>query len=564
MIRPNLLMSAQEAVASAFVGEGITVRWDATVPFADMDNNVVHLRPMPEQVSDEELVEIRADCDHELAHFLYTDPNALRSIDSEMVRLITNAIDDGHIERKHGAQFLGVRDNLEASNSRHIEDMRKGATRSETSLRARTLTAMMLLSYGRSLPEVYELLGNDIHDYIDQVSDILPSPERVDSTWDAVDIATQIADRWSWADGKSESESVDLPGDTGENPAGVGNRPDFDNETRAAEHLKSQMIGATRKQTIAEMDFGAAPRAYRARTDDDVTGLVPDPAMFNNVEGIHPEFMAEVRQVAGPLRRRLLMEFRGPGLVEHRHRRRGKVDDRSLHKVALGDFKVFKAPSRDVIINRDITLMVDCSGSMLNRDGSYENLTSRKQTRLWTAAQAACACSLVLDLIGVTHEVLAWTTTGYAAPDPNYERVTPLYHMVVKHHTNSFHAAQRNFTRLGLLECVSDNIDGEAVLWGARRLATRARRAGREPLLIVFSDGQPQSGYESAEVLSWHLRNSVERIEAAGIPTLGIGIQADDVSHYYSRWAEVRDLSDLTSSFYTLLRDELRNSKKVV
>lgn len=564
MIRPNLLMSAQESVASAFVGEGISVRWDATVPFADMDNCVIHLRPMPEQVSEEELVEIRADCDHELAHFLYTDHNALRSIDREMVRLITNAIDDGHIERKHGARFLGVRDNLESSNARHIEEMRKSATRSESNLRARALTAMMLLSYGRELSEVYELLGNDIHTYIDQVSDILPSPKRVDSTWDAVDIATQIADRWNWSDTASGPEAVNIPGDTRENPAGVSSRPGFADEDRAAKHLRSEMIGFARKQTISEMDFGARPLHYRAKTDDDVVGQVPDPVMFNNVDSIHPEFMEEVRQIAGPLRRRLLMEFRGPGLVEHRHQRRGKVDDRALHRVALGDFKVFKAPARDVVINRDITLMVDCSGSMLNMDGAFERLSSRKQTRLWTAAQAACACSLVLDLIGVTHEVLAWTTTGYAAPDPNYERVTPLYHMIVKPHTNSFHAAQHNFTRLGLFEGVADNIDGEALLWGARGLATRAKRAGKEPLLIVFSDGQPCSSHEDSSVLSWHLSNSIERIEQAGIPTLGIGIQTTDVSSYYARHASVDNLSDLTSSFYVLLRDELRNSKKVV
>ena len=64
-----------------------------------------------------------------------------------------------------------------------------------------------------------------------------------------------------------------------------------------------------------------------------------------------------------------------------------------------------------------------------------------------------------------------------ARRDKNYERVIPLRHIIIKPSNGSFHRYQKNFTRLALLDNPAENIDGEALLWGATRLATRARRA---------------------------------------------------------------------------------------
>jgi len=209
-------------------------------------------------------------------------------------------------------------------------------------------------------------------------------------------------------------------------------------------------------------------------------------------------------------------------------------------------------------------LMVDCSGSMVYSEGlTLDRLVeSRKESRLWVASQAACACSLVLDLIGVPHEVLAWTTTGSGKSDSNFERVIPLNHMIVKPAHMAFHSAQKNFIKLALYDYPAENIDGEAVMWGAQRLIQRARHASRQPMLIVFSDGCPQSQPEDTKVLSRHLKETIKRIDQAGVPTIGVGIQTNAVKRYYPKWVVVKRLSDLVSKFYLLLREELRFSKK--
>jgi len=555
-------MSAQDTVAKAFVGEGIRVQWDAHVPYADLRNRVIHLRPMPEEVSEKELEDVCADCDHEIAHFLYTDLDVMEAIDREMVKLLTNAIDDGFIERKHGARYLGCGENLEASNIRMLAEMKKGRTDTPQNRRARAITGLVRLSFGKTEAEVYEELGEDIGDLIDQVRDLLPNVDNVNSTGAAYDLAVQIADRWRWdSPFESPDESAEI------SAGGSGSEPlDQAGEDAVAESLKGSILTGRRKRGIASLSFKRS-WIYRAKKDDDEIESVPapDPTVFSLAD-THQHFIAGVRQIAGPLRRRLLMEFRGPGPKTARQQRRGKIDDRSLHKVPTGDERVFKSDIRDIVLNRDVTLMVDCSASMLYSESIYggDVLESRCKSSLWIAAQAACACSLVLDLIGVSNEVLAWTTVEHGKRDLNYERVSPLRHMIVKPATGSFHACQRNFTKLALLRDPLENIDGEALLWGAQRLARRARRTGRKPVLIVFSDGEPLSSPEDEVVLSRHLKESIKRIERAGIPSMGIGIHSKAVKDYYPRWTVVEHLSDLVSEFYVLLRDELRKSKKVV
>lgn len=168
---------------------------------------------------------------------------------------------------------------------------------------------------------------------------------------------------------------------------------------------------------------------------------------------------------------------------------------------------------------------------------------------------------MVLDLIGVPNEVLGWTTHWHGRVNPLYDRVTPLRHLVVKPAGASFRACRQNFVRLGAFAGCMENIDGESLLWAALRSATRARRSGRRPVLIVFSDGTPQSSPERQDVLAMHLRSAVDRVGRAGISLLGVGIQSNEVKRFYPNWTTVDDLSDLVGRFYTILRDVIAGKK---
>ena len=53
MLRKDLLQSAQAVVSAGLLGEGVKVVFDAEIPHADLTNRVMHLRPLPDEVSEE-------------------------------------------------------------------------------------------------------------------------------------------------------------------------------------------------------------------------------------------------------------------------------------------------------------------------------------------------------------------------------------------------------------------------------------------------------------------------------------------------------------------------------
>ena len=110
---------------------------------------------------------------------------------------------------------------------------------------------------------------------------------------------------------------------------------------------------------------------------------------------------------------------------------------------------------------------------------------------------------------------------------------------------------------LAFFEHCSENIDGEAILWGARRILSRPNR-GDQPVLMVFSDGEPASAPESNAILAQHLRKSIKRVEASGITIFGIGIGSDAVRSFYDNAVIVSDVSNLLPTFYGLIKKVLQ------
>jgi len=161
-------------------------------------------------------------------------------------------------------------------------------------------------------------------------------------------------------------------------------------------------------------------------------------------------------------------------------------------------------------------------------------------------------------LIGVKNECLAFTTRhrrGKARTliGKSYQRVRPLRHLVIKSAEEDFRAARARFASLAYFINAVENIDGESVMWAARRLAAR-NRPGLAPVLIVFSDGEPASTPESIPILCRHLKSTIKRVSAAGIHVIGVGIGTDCVEHYYPQHVVVNKVDDLVKVTYGLIR----------
>jgi hypothetical protein len=113
----------------------------------------------------------------------------------------------------------------------------------------------------------------------------------------------------------------------------------------------------------------------------------------------------------------------------------------------------------------------------------------------------------------------------------------------------------RNLLRV---EGTTANLDGEAVMWQARRLAQRP-----EPrrVMFVLSDGLP-SGSRSDAQGARYLRQSVERIVEAGIEVYGIGMCSPHVREYYPTSWVANSMDELTNVALTALVEALAENRQ--
>lgn len=553
---PTLLMSAQEAVAATFADAGVKVAWDARVPWADIPNKVVHLRPIPDLLSDEAVEDVRGDCDHELAHIKFTDPAAFELTPRQLVKTIANSIEDGRVERLMSEEWFGCGENLERSADRAVARIVAAAKPGdELDRRARALCGLSMLAYGRTLEDVIGRLGDDIRSYYEPLMPIIHRLPSCSSTTEAINIGTALADQWQWRPTKVELNAKPKKGKS-EDKA----KPEPSNdEDAAADEIaeKTLSVASARKASVSALELTPI-NTYRAKTVNDRVEPIKAPSF--DVHKLFGVFFDGIRKIVPNLRRRLLMEFRSAGKKGARHLKSGKLDERSLHRVILNDPRVYKADRRAILHKSTVTILVDCSASMtqLARPAAYPGEPTPFRSKLFIAAQAAAAVCTVLDLLRIPNECLAFTTMrAPVGADPNFERVRPVRHLTIKPFNKSTHACRANFVSLSLYEHCAENIDGEAILWAARRLLTQPK-AVQNPVLIVFSDGAPASQPEDSEVLAKHLQDTIRQAERAGVAIFGVGIASDAVRRFYSNSVVVNNLNNLVADFYELLRKVLR------
>jgi hypothetical protein len=545
------LQDAQQVVCAGLLRENIEVVFDATTPAADLKNRVMHLRPLPEEIAPDDLRHLRADCDHELGHFWLTDADVFYGIERPLVRLLANAIEDGFVERAVSARWIGCAENLDWSRQ---EILRRITGDAQT----RAVSGVYLLALGNSVESVLDVIGHDASDYLARLSDLIPAIRSVSRTVQSAELAAEIANRWLLpepdpnpdpeqgaepAPGRPEEESRTLPS--------------ADEEKVIADRLSAGLVANLRKEQISS--DGVVETGYRAFTDCDTVEVLPAAVPSEYIVG----FMDSVKRVVPPLRRRLVMEFKSQGVRTRHDQKSGCLDDRSLHKVALKNDRVFCGELPEIVVDADVSLLIDVSASMLHSHGKSAI------TPLYVAAQAAAAFSMVLDLVSVQNECLAFTTSQFHGvrpgvalkPEGQFDRVRSLRHIIVKPVASTFRACRGAFLQLANFGSCAENVDGESLLWAARRLEAR-RRPGRKAVLIVFSDGSPVSIPEHQHVLAAHMKRAVERVVEAGITTLGVGIMSRDVERFYPDYVVIDTVSDLVGACYGVIQRVLRSAKR--
>jgi len=191
-----------------------------------------------------------------------------------------------------------------------------------------------------------------------------------------------------------------------------------------------------------------------------------------------------------------------------------------------------------------VTLLIDNSGSMRGRPISV-------------AAICADILSRTLERCSVKVEVLGFTTKNWKGgksrelwnlenKPSNPGRLNDLRHIIYKSADKPWRQSKKNLGLMLKEGLLKENIDGEALLWAFKRMATRKEE---RKILMVISDGAPVDdstlSVNSGDYLEKHLKHTVKWIEEnSNIEILAVGI-GHDVTRYYKRAIKIADVQEL-------------------
>lgn len=235
-----------------------------------------------------------------------------------------------------------------------------------------------------------------------------------------------------------------------------------------------------------------------------------------------------------------------------------------------------------------VSVLIDCSGSM----GSFEGSHYREVSPSRLAAVTGTAIHRALSTVGIDHEIGGFTClSSHGSHNHKWVTANPSHATQVREafdemraaltaaaargtdvtkfaraiygrgaggfrgrghdpaHAELLVPAHAVFKRFGSpdarglcwVDGIHENLDGEAVLWQARRLAQRPEQ---RRVMFVLSDGQPAGSRDNAQGRRF-LKEAVQRVTDAGIEIYGIGIQSAAVLEYYPKAWVCGDVNEL-------------------
>ena len=219
----------------------------------------------------------------------------------------------------------------------------------------------------------------------------------------------------------------------------------------------------------------------------------------------------------------------------------GHVDDAGLYRLTHGNGKIFKQQMINRKVNTAVSILNDISGSM---NGSKVDMLR----------PTARVLGDILFALKVPFEQLAFTTDPFRytasriLPDGTryYNRVEPLYHIVIKSFEENYINSRDN---IQYLHSRANNCDNESFMWAAKRLAQRKEE---RKILIVLSDGMPAIDGDTY-LLEKDLIENVQAAMSIGIEVLGVGILTDAPREYYPHFVEISSTDTISTALYGAL-----------
>ena len=540
MIQQDILKSLPLLASVLGRQHGVQVTIGGTEAYTD--GRKVNLPALPLDADSEVLGFVRGYLDHEAGgHLRFTDFDAMQEGYLYPVeKFIWNAIEDWRVEKALSEVYPGCKTNLEWLARRIFVEEFKPAQDPQTAL----MSYILLSCRAWAVPEIeasrqierqtvaqhYPQLLGKLDALLSQVRDNCPDTRA------AIDYAKRIARL-------IEEHQEQTP----DSKVAEGQRQGQDSETRESEDLgqgQSQSQTQAQEQEDSGQDGSGSDTPTPQQTEPIRITEENLPKTFSEqladrlgtVSAQTPEeqqihLAIPVRQTPAPLseeeQRKALAETTGlrhrlQGMLQAMRMRdtapsrHGRLCPHNLHRMFVGNPKIFQSNSPIPAVNTALHLLVDCSGSMVGKPIRH-------------ARQACFAIASALKAIpGINLGV-----TTFPAQGETYS-VAP-----VLEHGKPFHS---NF----LFETTGSTPLTEALLWATQELC---KQPEPRKILIVLTDGSPDNPITCKQAIA----------EASHfIEIYGLGIWDESIKKLLpGRSSAINFLSDLSSALFNILQNTL-------
>jgi hypothetical protein len=239
-------------------------------------------------------------------------------------------------------------------------------------------------------------------------------------------------------------------------------------------------------------------------------------------------------------------------------KRSGRLHAASLHRIKVGDDRVFSRKEEAQSLSTAVTLLMDNSGSMGG-------------TRLKLATETAYALGTVLNKLGIAFECIGFTCNSNPGRDYmdalNKATASQKYPIGRSMPLNmpQFKSFDERWTipvqqRFGAVfnggrPCsMGDTPEGCGLEFAAKRLVARPEQ---RKILICMTDGEPGTagtiGYIPGIYVN-HSRKMVESIALAGVDVVGIGIQHAGPTNYYPNSLVIQNVTEMPKLLMGVLK----------
>jgi len=239
-------------------------------------------------------------------------------------------------------------------------------------------------------------------------------------------------------------------------------------------------------------------------------------------------------------------------------REQGYIDGRKLNTIVTtpGYRNIFRSQRQLPSGNCLVTLLMDNSGSMKEHIHAISTL-------IYILTKA-------LEMAGASTEVLGFTTKSWQGgksykqwmrqlrPE-NPGRLCETRHIIYKDADTKLQRAKRGLGAMLKADLFREGVDGEALLWAAKRMQTRPEQ---RRILIVLSDGCPMESAthqtNANNYLDNHLRQVATMLENSPdieLYALGFGL---DLSPYYRHSLALQIPEKMENSIFTQILQMLQ------